>query len=315
MPEKENSPASTLLAPSEGTAVGGGTLRTHQKPQWWARRSALTTSRAQNAPCSLITQDLRTTSQAPRLPWEHPGHYDICFLRAPIQVRGEGHTDDDDAAWLRPYVEVPRVPQNRGSRHVGIRRDLLPQVDASLSRIPTPSLHPGRRHSATHTRNCAHSNVTHDKPVAERRRWLTQGHVGSKLRSDKTARPQSLRSLPVSGWTETWAEWRERGEAEVPRGQDHGVKCPHAGQLKDFIHTMTRCSSTETPGFQDSSGRVPICNFVISLSFFLFLLKKEKEKKWARWGTEEDTSHSLGGWETAGIISPGWGSATTQTGG
>ena len=44
VPEKENSPASTLLAPSEGTAVGGGTLRTHQKPQWWARRSALTTS-------------------------------------------------------------------------------------------------------------------------------------------------------------------------------------------------------------------------------------------------------------------------------
>lgn len=71
----------------------------------------------------------------------------------------------------------------------------------------------------------------------------------------------------------------ERGEAEVPRGQDHGVKCSQAGQLKDFIHTMTRCYSTETPGFQDSSGWVPICNFVISLSFFLFLLKKEKKKK------------------------------------
>lgn len=41
---------------------------------------------------------------------------------------------------------------------------------------------------------------------------------------------------------------------------------------------MTRCYSTETPGFQDSSGWVPICNFVISLSFFLFLLKKEKKK-------------------------------------
>lgn len=47
-----------------------GTSR--QKPQW-SVRSGLVTSRAHTGPCPLIVQDLRTTSQAPRLPWGHPG--------------------------------------------------------------------------------------------------------------------------------------------------------------------------------------------------------------------------------------------------
>ena len=98
VPEKENSPASTLLAPSEGTAVGRGTVTSHQKSQWGAGRSVLATRRAPTTPCSLIVQDLRSTSQAPRLPWGHPRNYDICFLQAPSPVRGEGYTDDDDAA-------------------------------------------------------------------------------------------------------------------------------------------------------------------------------------------------------------------------
>ena len=209
--------------------------------------------------------------------------------RAPSQVRGERHIDDHDAAWCGPCREGPGVPRGDrggGSCHVGVRRDFLPRIDTLLIRILTHSLHPGRYRT--------HSDMTRNKPTAERRRWLTQGHAGSKLRSDKTARPQSRRSLPASGWNETGAEWRERG-GRGTQGQDHGVKCSQAGQRKDSVHTTT-CATPQTPGFQDSSGWVPICNFLISLTFFLFLLKKEK-KKWG-WvgnrGGHFSLSRSLG---------------------
>ena len=74
---------------------------------------------------------------------------------------------------------------------------------SSGSSPPPYTLALGTLPDTTHTRYCTHSDVTHDKPVAKRRRWLTQGHVGSKLRSHKTARPHSCRSLPASGWNET----------------------------------------------------------------------------------------------------------------
>lgn len=129
-----------------------------------------------------------------------------------------------------------------------------------------------------HTRYCTHSDVTRDEPAAERRRCLLKVMLG------RSCALTSLQDLRVAGPYQRVAGMKhelngERGEAEVPRGQDHGVKCSQVGQLKDFIHTTTRCYSTETPGFQDSSGWVPICNFVISLSFFLFLLKKKKKMR------------------------------------
>ena len=55
-------------------------------------RSGLVTSRAHTGPCPLIVEDLRTTSQAPRLPWGPQER------RAPSQVRGERHSDDHDVA-------------------------------------------------------------------------------------------------------------------------------------------------------------------------------------------------------------------------
>lgn len=235
--------------------------------------------------------------------------------RAPSQVRGERHIDDHDAAWCGPCREGPGVPRGDrggGSCHVGVGRDFLPRVDTLLIRILTRSLHPGRGHSArpnAHTlphsfrRDTWQANSRKAKVTYSRSCWVK----AALWQDGKTSESQ----VPTSEWLEWNMSWMERGEAGVPRGQDHGVKCSQAGQRKDSVHTTT-CATPQTPRFQDSSGWVPICNFIISLSFFLFLLKKKK-KKWGWWGTEEDTYHSLGAWKTAGIISSGWGSATTQT--
>ena len=125
----------------------------------------------------------------------------------------------------RRGAQGPAGEQRRRQLSRGIGRDLLPWVDAWLIRILTRSLHPGRWHSARHNAHTLLHSFRRDSWRASSRKAkvLTQGHVGSKLRSDKPARPQSRRSLPASGWNETWAEWRERGgrgtQGTRPRSQ------------------------------------------------------------------------------------------------
>lgn len=134
---------------------------------------------------------------------------------APIQARG-GHTDDDHAAWWGPCGQAPRVPCEQAAVTWASGETSAPYADASLSQDPHPSLHPPAAGTLQRTHVTAPFRCDSWQASSRKAKVLTQGRVGSKPCSDKTARPQSLRSLPVSGWTETWAEWRERGRQRCP---------------------------------------------------------------------------------------------------
>ena len=195
-------------------------------PRHWAGRTSLIIRGVRTGPCLLITLGLRTTCQAPCLPWGHPGNYNSCFPWAPSQVRREWQIDDHDAAWRAPRNrEVARVPQgNRGgsSCHVGIQGGFPPRAEGAIVSIITPSLHPGTvgaEPGTTGTCSFTHSRLCYRSTWHMRSRQqngdgdLLKVNVGSKPRLDKTARssrPQVPPSERLEWNTRSWMERDER---------------------------------------------------------------------------------------------------------
>ena len=216
--------------------------------------------------------------------------------------------------------EVPRVPQeNRGggSCHVGIGRDLQPRIDASLIRILTPSLHPGPRHSARHNAHTLLHSFRRDSWQASSKKakvaYSRSYWVEAALSQDcKTSQLQ----VPTSEWLEWNMSWmeRERGGRGTQGTRPWSQMLTGRATEGFYSHhdTLLLYRDTWVPRQLWLGAHLQFRNLPKLLPLFV---KKKKKKNEAGLGTEEDTSHSLRGWETAGIISPGWGSATTQTGG